>query len=107
MVHIRTNLPIVSLTGTYGGKVLGSLSNLKMNACSSSGVISSFGLETRVVGGGGGKGTDIGVIILMGGGDVSSSFLSKSVLSMFLERGINTYMPVAMVDADVLGDICF
>ena len=72
MVHIMPNLPIVSLTGTSGGKVLGSLSDLEMNAYSSPGVIDSFDIGTRVVGGGGGKGTKIGVITLMGGEYVSS-----------------------------------
>ena len=43
----------------------------------------------------------------MGGGDVSSSLLRNSVLSMFLERGIHPSMPIGMVDADLLGDICF
>ena len=101
------NLPIVSLTGTYGGKVPGSLSHLEMSFCSSSGFIASFGLGSGVVGGSGGKRTKIGVRTLMGGGDVSSSFLKNSVMSMFMERGIHTYMPIGMVDEDVLGGICF
>ena len=78
-----------------------------MNAYSSSGVISNFGIWTGVFGGGGGKGTEIGVIILMGGGDVSSSLMRNSVLSIFLERGIQSSMPIGMVDADLLVDICF
>ena len=43
---MRTKLPIVSLIGTYGGKVLGSLSKLEINDCSSSGVIDIFGRGT-------------------------------------------------------------
>ena len=78
------NLPIVSLTGTYGGKVPGSLSHLEMSFCSSSGFIASFGIGTGVVGGDGGKGTEISVMTLMGGGYVSSSFMRNSVLSMSL-----------------------
>ena len=74
-----------------------------MNTCSSYGVIVSFGLEGRIFGGGGGKGTEIVVIILTGGGDVSSPLLRNSVLSMFLEIGIHTSMPICMVDADLLG----
>ena len=54
---MRPNLPIVSLAGTYGGKLMGSLSNLEMNAFSYSGVIASSGLGDGVVGGGGGKRT--------------------------------------------------
>ena len=72
---MRPNLPIVSLPGVSGGKVLGSLINLEMNSCSSSGVIANFGLQTGVVGGDEGKENDIGVMAIMGGGYVSSSFL--------------------------------
>ena len=74
------NLPIVYLTGTSRGNLLGLSSNLEMNACSSSGVISNFGLETGVFGGGGGNGTNIGVMTLMGGGDVSFSMLRNLLL---------------------------
>ena len=70
-------------TGTSGGNILGSLSNLKINACSSSGVVASFGLGTGVVGGGGGQGNEIGVMTLMGGGHVSTSFLSNLMLQFF------------------------
>ena len=38
---------------------------------------------------------------------MASSFLRNLSLSMFLERGIHPYMPMGMVDEDVLGDICF
>ena len=104
---MRTNLPIFSLTDTSGGKVLGLLSNLEMNACSSSGFIASFGIGTGVVGGDGGKGTEIAVMALMGGEYVSSSFMRNSMIPMFMERGVHPYMPMGMVDEDVLGDICF
>ena len=53
MMH---NLPIVFLTGNSEEKVLGLLINLEMNACSSSGVISSCGLGTGAVRGVGSKG---------------------------------------------------
>ena len=82
---MRTNLPIVSLIGTSGGKVLGSLSNLEMNDCSSSGIIANFGLGDGVFGGGGGNGPDIGAMTFMSGGDVSSSLLRNLLLSIFLE----------------------
>ena len=78
-----------------------------MNTCSSSGVISNFGLGTVVVGGGGGNGTNIGVMTLMVGGYVSSLFLSNLLLSMFMVRGVHPYVPMGMVDEYVLGDICF
>ena len=55
MVHIRPNLPIFHLIGTSVGKVLGLLSKLKMNDCSSSGVMANFFLGTGVVGEGGGN----------------------------------------------------
>ena len=75
---------------------MGSLSNLKINDCSSSGVIASFGIGTGVVGGSGGKGTDIitniGVITLMGGKYMSSPFLRNLMLLLFLERGIHPSM---------------
>ena len=77
-----------------------------MNSCSSSIVVSSFGLRNGVFGGSGGQGTEIGVTILMGGVDVSFSFLRNLILSMFLEIGIHPYMHIGMVYKDVLGDIC-
>ena len=52
---MRPKLPIISFTGTSVGKVLGLLSKLKMNDCSSSGVMANFVLGTGVVGGGGGN----------------------------------------------------
>ena len=104
---MRPNLPIVSLTGTSGGKLLGTLSNLEMNVCYSYGVIASFGLKTVVFGGGGGKGTDIGVMALMGGGDVSSSLLRNQMLSIFMERGIHPSMPMGMFYKYMLGYICY
>ena len=73
-------MPIVSLTGTFGGNVPGSFINLEMNACSSSGFIARFVLGNGVVGVGEGKGNEIGVITLIGGGVVYSSFLRNAVL---------------------------
>ena len=101
------NLIIVSSIDTSGRKVLGLLSNLKMNNYYSSGVIANFGLGTGVVGGFGGNGTRTGVRTFLGGVDVSSSFLRNLLISMFLERGIHPSMPTGMIDEDVLGDICF
>ena len=48
---MRTNLPIVSFVGTSGEKVLGLLSDLKMNNYPSSGFISNFGVVAGVFGG--------------------------------------------------------
>ena len=78
-----------------------------MNACSSSGVIANFGLGTVVVGGAGGNGTNIGVMTLMVGGDVSYLLLRNLLISMFMVRGIHPSVPMGMVDEDVLGNICF
>ena len=74
-----------------------------MNACSSSGFISSFCLGTGVVGGSGGKGTEIGARTLIGGEDVSASLPRNLMLSMFLEREIHPSMPMGMVDDDLFG----
>ena len=78
-----------------------------MNACSSSEFIACFGLGIGVVGGGGGKGAEIVIITLMGGGDISSSLMRKSMLSMFMKMVIHPSIPMGMVDEDLLGDICF
>ena len=107
---MRPNLPIVSLVGTSGGKVLGSLSRLEMNYCSSSGFIASFGLGTGIVDGARGNQTDMCVGTLMAVKSISLSSLGIYLMSMFLERGIHPSMPICIVkivDENRVGDICF
>ena len=110
MGHMSLNLPIVYFIGGLGGKVLGSLIKLDMKDCSSSRVISNFGLVTAVVCDGVGNRNDISVGTLMGGKAISSTLLSNLSLDFFLDRGIHPLMTICivhMIDEDGVGDICF